>query len=237
MKKRLIAAIAAAAMMISALGGLSAGASYSEELSVYVNGAKIDNEQYKPIIVNDRTLVRLVPIFDALGYDHSEMDENKSVLFVQKGSNAAYRFTAESNQALIGSDGGDSYYLDVPATLQYFDVFYVPIRAFCEMTGLDIEWDKVSRSVYITGNKEVQPEQKQLTYEEAREIAVNYVNDDNILLSVDKDLVSHNGRQAYSFTLRSKGMTGSSGTMGVTVYVYADNGEVDKVDEAPGSNK
>lgn len=236
MKKRVIAAIAAAAMMTSAFGGLSVGASYSEELAVYVNGAKIDNDKYKPIIVNDRTLVRLVPIFDALGYDHSEMDGNKSVSFVQKGSNAAYKFTAESSEAIIGSDGSNYYHLDVPATLQYFDVFYVPIRAFCEMTGLDIEWDEASRSVYITGNKEVQPEQKQLTYEEAREIAVNYVNDDNILLSVDKDLVSHNGRQAYSFTLRSKS-AGGSGTIGTTVYVYADNGEVNKVDEAPGSNK
>ncbi|MDD6762026.1 MAG: stalk domain-containing protein, partial [Clostridiales bacterium] len=45
-----------------------------------------------------------------------------------------------------------SYSLDVPATLQYNDVFYVPIRAFCEMVGLYIEWDNASRSVYVTSD-------------------------------------------------------------------------------------
>ena len=40
---------------------------YAEDVSVYVmNGQKIDNSQYKPIITNDRTLVRVVPIFEAL---------------------------------------------------------------------------------------------------------------------------------------------------------------------------
>lgn len=247
MKKQLIAAIAAAAMLTSAFGGLSAGASYSEEVSVYVNGNKIDNGTYKPVILNDRTMVRVVPIFDALGYSHTELDKYNSVIFQQKGSNAAFRFIAEKNYAVVGTgydeeavmSGEDTtwyYHFDVPATLNvhedYKDVFYVPIRAFCEMVGLDIEWDTAARSVYI-GSKPQTEVKKQLTYDEAREIATNYVNDDSILLSVDKDLVSHNGRQAYAFTLRFKG--DGSGTMGTTVYVYADNGEVDVKDEAPGS--
>lgn len=241
MKKQLIAAIAAATMLTSALGGLSAGASYSEYVSVYVNGTKIEDE-YKPIIVNDRTLVRLVPIFEALGYDSQYDEATKSATFGMNNANASYRFTAESNEATILGTGAtsennnSSYPLDVPATLQYYDVFYVPIRAFCEMVGLDIEWNDVSRSVYI-GSKPQTEIKKQLTYDEAKEIATNYVNDSDILLGGDKNLVSHNGRQAYAFVMRSKSMVenGGSGTMGMTAYVYADNGEVDVKEEVPGS--
>ena len=78
MKKRVFAAATAAMMTVSALGSVTAGAfeqtSYAEDVSVYVNGQKIDNGQYKPIIANDRTLVRLVPIFEALGYSNSYVD-------------------------------------------------------------------------------------------------------------------------------------------------------------------
>lgn len=161
MKKQLIAAIAAATMLTSAFGGLSAGAfeewSHDENVSVYVNGTKIENE-YIPIIVNDRTLVRLVPIFEALGYNSQYDEATKSATFRMNNANASYRFTAESNEATILGTGAtsennnSSYPLDVPATLQYYDVFYVPIRAFCEMVGLDIEWDDATRSVYISSN-------------------------------------------------------------------------------------
>jgi len=125
--------------------------SYAEDVKVYVDGSKI-NDEYKPIIVNDRTLVRLVPIFERLGYSHTDMDQDKSVAFIQNGSNARYKFIAEKDYAIVGSDESDKYFFDVPATLQFNDVFYVPIRAFCEMTGCSIEWDNNSRSVYITSN-------------------------------------------------------------------------------------
>lgn len=161
MNKKAISFIAAAAVIMSNAVSVAAFEewSYSDELSVYVNGQKIDNEQYKPIIVNDRTLVRLVPVFEALGYTSPNgYDENsRSVTFVKEGTNAAYTFTAESYEAVIGTDGGNTYTLDVPATLQYFDVFYVPIRAFCEMAGLDISWDNDARAVYISGETAGQP--------------------------------------------------------------------------------
>lgn len=253
MKKQLIAAITAAATITSAVGGISVGAfdewSYSEDLTVYVNGTKIDNGEYKPIIANDRTLVRLVPVFEALGYSstdgsaeagyYSFTEEDKSISFVDKGTNATYTFIAESPFAIVGTGGGSQYNLDVPATLQYFDVFYVPIRSFCEMANLDIEWDNSTRSVYIGSKPQVDiPQEKTLlTYEEAKKIAENYVNDSDILLGGNATLIAHNGRQAYAFVLRSKSMVenGGSGTMGMTVYVYADNGEIDSKEEVPGS--
>ena len=68
----------AAMMTVSALGSVTAGAfeqkSYAEDVSVYVNGQKIDNGQYKPIIANDRTLLRLVPIFCLLYTSPSPRD-------------------------------------------------------------------------------------------------------------------------------------------------------------------
>lgn len=148
MKKRVFAAATAAMMTVSALGSVTAGAfeqtSYAEDVSVYVNGQKIDNGQYKPIIANDRTLVRLVPIFEALGYSNSYDSNAKTVTFAKDGGTVSYKFTAENYTAETISDGQaeSTYELDVPATLQYSDVFYVPLRAFCDMVGLNITWDK-----------------------------------------------------------------------------------------------
>ncbi len=158
MKKRLIAALAAASMMAAAVP--CACASYSEDVTVYVNGEMVDSGQYKPLIVNDRTMVRLVPIFEALGYTYGDLDKYNSVSFTKKGTNTVYRFIAEQNYAVVGTgydeeevmsgrDTSRNSYFDVPATLQYYDVFYVPVRAFCEIAGVDIAWDEDTRSVYI----------------------------------------------------------------------------------------
>ena len=242
MKKRVFAAATAAMMTVSALGSVTAGAfeqtSYAEDVSVYVNGQKIDNGQYKPIIANDRTLVRLVPIFEALGYSNSYDSNAKTVTFAKDGGTVSYKFTAENYTAETISDGQaeSTYELDVPATLQYSDVFYVPLRAFCDMVGLNITWDNATRSVYV--------ENALLTYEQAKEKATEFVNDSDILLGGDTAMVEHNGRQAYAFVLRSKELVenGGSGTMGTTIYVYADNGEVDglkgnSTDNANSNNK
>lgn len=239
LRKRVFAAAAAAVMTVSAFGGISADAfevwSFSDDLTVYVNGQKIDNTIYKPIIANDRTLVRLVPVFEALGYEYGEMDENKMIQFVQKDTNSVYTFKAESTKAVAGTgaileDGfpeGEEHYLDVPATLQFCDVFYVPIRSFCEMTNLDIEWDDATRTVYV-GSKPETAENHALTYNEARALAEQYVNDSSISLSENTTPVTYNGKSAYEFRLYSKGMTsgGGSGFMGMIVYVYIDNGEI-----------
>lgn len=256
MKKKLIAITVVIAMTLTWIVDVAAIEqwSYSEDLTVYVNGEKVDNGAYKPIIVNDRTLVRLVPIFEALGYSstdgaaeagyYSYTEADKSISLIKNGTNATYTFIAESPYAIIGTGEGDLYSLEVPATLEYFDVFYIPIRAFCEMTNLNITWDDATRTVYISGeiggtsatntvvidsNSSDSHSASLLTYEEAKAIGEAYVNDPDILLGGDTELITHNGRPAYQFTLRSKSMLGNggSGTLGETLYVYADNGETD----------
>ena len=235
MKKKLMAGMMVALML--AAGSISCFAfdqwSYSEDVSVYVNGQKVDNGMYKPIIANDRTLVRLVPVFEALGFSNYEYDDiTHSAVFNSPTSNVGYRFVAENDKAEVLNSSGSverTYFLDVPATLQYYDVFYMPIRSFCEITGFDIEWDNATRSVYITNKDNDVNTPSLLTYEEAKAIAESYVNDSDILLGGDTNLITRNGHPAYKFTLRSKSMieNGGSGVMGETVYVYADNGEVE----------
>ncbi len=164
MKRKIISIMLAAAMLMSFALNASAFEqwSYSEDLTVCVNGMVVDNGQYKPIIVNDRTMVRFVPVIEALGFTagdgsaeaayYSYSPETKSISFTKNGSNATFTFVAESANAIVGTGGGDLYPLEVPATLQYFDVFYIPIRAFCDMTGLSITWDAGARTVYINGD-------------------------------------------------------------------------------------
>lgn len=66
-----------------------------------------------------------MPIFEALGYSNSYDSNAKTVIFAKDGGTVSYKFTAENYTAETISDGQAEaiYELDVPATLQYSDVF------------------------------------------------------------------------------------------------------------------
>ena len=129
--------------------------SYSEDLSVYYNGEDVyANSENKPCIINDRTLVPLRPIFEAMGWAEDGIaydDSIKSATF--QSDDTSCTFTNDSSTALITYADGttEEYTLDVPATI-HNGSFHIPIRAFCEIWGTDIEWIHETRSVIITSN-------------------------------------------------------------------------------------
>ena len=145
---------------------------FSEELKVYYEGVDVyqaSNE--KPIIINDRTMVPLRPIFEAMGWENESItydDETKTAHF--QGGDTSCEFTNESSIAIqYHSDGTIAEFtLDVPATI-YNDRFYVPLRAFCEIWGQDIEWVNEERSVYVTEPEVVGENDADNAEEEAEE--------------------------------------------------------------------
>ena len=153
--KKIISAITASAIIATGIGASALEVkTYSENLKVYYNGADVyAGTEYQPIIINERAMVRLVPIFEKMGWsNYSYDDASKSASFY--GNDITYVFSNDSNTAIIrNADGSEqTKSLDVPATI-YNDVFYVPLRAFCEMVGNDIQWNADERCVFVTEKK------------------------------------------------------------------------------------
>lgn len=155
MRKKLlrVAAAICAVCTVALFAGAVEINSYSEDLTVYYNGENVyANSENKPCIINDRTMVPLRPIFEAMGWSSDSIsydDATKSALF--EGGDTSCEFVSESSAAVVYYAGGtqNEHFLDVPATI-YNGNFYIPIRAFCEIWGADIEWDNATRSVLIT---------------------------------------------------------------------------------------
>lgn len=125
--------------------------SYSEDLSVYYNGTNVYAEsQYKPIIVNDRTMVQIKPIFELMGFTSDYNDSEKKATFSKAGNNDTYSFIVDDQNIYVSNNPAKS--LDVPAMI-YNDTFYVPLRAFCETMGMDVDWIGAERKVLVTNNE------------------------------------------------------------------------------------
>lgn len=134
---------------------------FSDELKVYVDNTDVyANSENKPLIINDRTVVPLRPIFEALGIDGENIkwypEESKAIF---ADGNAECTFVNESSVAVLKYTDGieTTVNLDVPATI-YNGNFYIPIRAYCELWDMGIEWNNSSRSVNISSDKSYEPE-------------------------------------------------------------------------------
>ncbi len=97
-----------------------------------------------PVIENDRTLVPLRVIFEALGADVEWNGETQTV--------TAKRSDTEI-KLIIGGEAyvnGQAVELDVPAKI-IEDRTLVPLRFVSEALGCQVDWDGVTRTVSISG--------------------------------------------------------------------------------------
>jgi len=114
---------------------------------VYVNGDKLNFDVY-PKIENNRTLVPLRGVFEALGADIQWDDSTKTVTAVkgditvklQIGSNILYK-------------NGNAVEIDVPAKIEN-DRTLVPLRAVSEAFACAVSWDGANRIVNIDFNNQ-----------------------------------------------------------------------------------
>lgn len=164
MKKHLLKRTAGMIAALSIIATMTVSAveiqSYSEDLTVYYNGANVYAEsQYKPIIVNDRTMVQIKPIFELMGFD-SEYDGNEQrATFSNDDGVVTYSFVVGDSNIyktdLLSEHVTVPGTMDVPAMI-YHDTFYVPLRAFCETMGMTVDWVGAERKVLVTNNEKVE---------------------------------------------------------------------------------
>ncbi len=139
MKKKLAALFFAGIMAFSAVPAHGAS-----EIEVFVDGVKIFFDQ-PPVIQNDRTLVPMRAIFEALGAEVEWIPAEKRVnAFWGKDSLDLWIGERE-----MKTGGGNTITLDVPAQI-IGDRTMVPLRAVSEAMDAVVEWSAMDRCVYIT---------------------------------------------------------------------------------------
>jgi iron complex transport system substrate-binding protein len=117
------------------------------EVKVVVDGKALSMD-VKPVIENDRTLVPLRAIFEALGAKVDWDGKTRTVTAV-KGS-TSIRLVVGNATAL---KNGSKVKLDVPAKIRNGRTL-VPLRFVSEALGADVDWDAATYTVAIKNKQE-----------------------------------------------------------------------------------
>lgn len=136
--KKIVALLLMFVMMLS----VSSVSLASEQINVTINGIK-QNYDVMPVIVNDRTLVPMRGIFEALGAKVGWVDYSKTVTGTR--NNKTVKLKIDDYLAYID---GEEFILDVPATIVNGRTM-VPVRFISEMLGEKVEWDADTKTVVI----------------------------------------------------------------------------------------
>lgn len=113
------------------------------DIKVIVNGRTLTFEDQPPVIIDDRTLVPLRAIFDALGASVEWDDATRTAI--------SYR-NSDKVSISIGSKelykNNEKTVLDVPAQLVNNRTM-VPVRAIAAAFGAEVNWDGNTKTVYV----------------------------------------------------------------------------------------
>lgn len=154
----------AAAVLSAAL--LPVAAAYAADISIIVNGSQIETET-PAVIVNERTLVPLRAITEALGCDVSwdsdtkgiTLTDDENLYFTWIGRECAFKTSAVAIESHTEMEAA-------PVIMN--DVTMVPLRAISELFGAKVGWNGDTRTVtvdYEKKNVEKGTAEKFRTYE------------------------------------------------------------------------
>lgn len=120
---------------------------WPREISVTVNGKKIEFDQ-PPVLINDRTLVPIRKVIEAIS-GHVEWDEkSQSVILTMDHTTVRVVLTIGSTTAYVN---GEERILDVPPML-IGDRTLMPIRFIAEAFGFAVDWIEETNTVEITSH-------------------------------------------------------------------------------------
>lgn len=133
--KKLVGGFLASVMMCSSV--------FAGDISVSLNGENVEFATQSPVIVEGRTLIPLRGVFEQLGYEISWDNESKTATFVKDETTVKVSVNSKSF-TVNDSDVA----LDVPAQIVNGSMM-LPLRAIGEATGLDVDWDGESKTVFL----------------------------------------------------------------------------------------
>jgi len=113
-------------------------------ISVIVDGTQVVFADQGPMIINDRTLVPVRDIFEAIGFT-PEWDKDTRQATLTRDNNVII-ITIDSRTF---TTNGVSHTLDIPAQI-IGDRILIPLRAVLESVGYELGWDNYTQTVLIT---------------------------------------------------------------------------------------
>ncbi|MCD8238421.1 MAG: copper amine oxidase N-terminal domain-containing protein [Clostridiales bacterium] len=172
MKKKLALILAAAMAMTAMSVNAAAEEAASEatesypEVNVVISGSALESDQ-PAVIINDRTMVPIRAIGEALGVDFEWDGETKTVTFSQ-GSVSAALVIGETTLTVTAAGVSAEVELDSPAVIVN-ERTLVPVRFISENFGAEVDWDSDTKTVTITPAAEEEAVEEEVV-EEAEEI-------------------------------------------------------------------
>ncbi len=133
----LAAVITAASLFTAALA--------DDTIKILVNDNQISFEELDPFIENERTLVPMREIFEALGAQVAWDGETKTVVSYDPVSDVSITMQVDSNVMFVGEK---SVELDVPAKIVGSSTV-VPVRAIAEGMSSVVKWNNDTRTVTV----------------------------------------------------------------------------------------
>ena len=114
-------------------------------ITVYYNGTRISFHTYdqNPELINDRTLVPLRSIFEAMGADVTWDGATSTATSTRDGVTVSIRIGADSI-----TKNGQKIPVDVPAQIVN-DRTMIPVRVIAEAFGADVTWNGNGKAVLI----------------------------------------------------------------------------------------
>lgn len=137
-----------AAALLLAVGLFCIPAAASGEITVYLDGKQIQFDQ-PPVAINNRTMVPLRAIFEALGAQ-VEWHPEKQGISAQKGDTLiVMQLGGKTFAKQVGNGEAQYYQLDQPP-VAINNRTLVPVRAVSESFDCDVTWDAAGNRVLIT---------------------------------------------------------------------------------------
>ncbi|MGM9937740.1 MAG: copper amine oxidase N-terminal domain-containing protein [Candidatus Ornithomonoglobus sp.] len=144
MKKYSLVFAVMTAIVINNFISVYANADDSQNIKVYIENQYVEFDQ-KPIIINERVMVPIRALFEALGYDVL-WDENSKTATAINGDEKIY-ITANSDFISCENAATDGVPCDVVPQIVSGRML-VPVRAFAYAAGCRVYWDDNSRTVF-----------------------------------------------------------------------------------------
>ena len=160
MKRKLISAAVAAVLTVTSVAPavaaptepISIATRAEARIPIIVDDIEIFCDQ-PPVIVEDRTLVPLRAIFEALGAEVYWDNDARSVTATKEDTTI---FLAIGSSVLYKN--GEATYMDVPGQI-INDRTMVPVRAVSESFGAKVYWDNDTRTVRVYTDAYTEPEE------------------------------------------------------------------------------
>lgn len=144
MKKKIISILLAAGLTLSAAAVMA-----DNNPSVYINNEKLEFTDELPFIEDDRTLVPMRAIFEAIGASVTWDEETQTVYGIKTDENGEISLVVLQIGSEAAYKNSEEITLDVPAKI-VGDRTFVPLRFVAEALDANVEWDGDNYSVIIT---------------------------------------------------------------------------------------